>query len=72
MSCPVVGEGGTNNKAIVRAELTYPFSHLHHLHEGNIARYRLRLPEYRAWKRLLDEKCPNNAPCELFRITEAA
>ena len=27
------------------------FSDLHHLHEGNIARYRLRLPEFRAWKK---------------------
>ncbi|MPZ43106.1 MAG: Fic family protein [Betaproteobacteria bacterium] len=27
------------------------FNDLHHLHEGNIARYRLRLPEFRAWKR---------------------
>ena len=27
------------------------FSDLHHLHEGNIARYRLRLPDFRAWKR---------------------
>jgi len=26
------------------------FSDLHYVHEGNIARYRLRLPEYRAWK----------------------
>jgi hypothetical protein len=26
------------------------FSDLHHLHDGNIARYRLRLSEYRAWK----------------------
>jgi fido (protein-threonine AMPylation protein) len=27
------------------------FNDLHHLHEGNIARYRLRLPEFRAWKK---------------------
>jgi len=27
------------------------FSDLHHLHEGNIVRYRLRLPEFRAWKK---------------------
>jgi len=26
------------------------FNDLHHLHEGNIARYRLRLSEYRSWK----------------------
>jgi len=26
------------------------FNDLHHLHEGNIARYRLRLSEYRTWK----------------------
>lgn len=26
------------------------FNDLHHLHEGNIARYRLRLPEFRAWE----------------------
>lgn len=27
------------------------FNDLHHLHEGNIARYRLRLPEFRVWKK---------------------
>jgi hypothetical protein len=27
------------------------FHDLHHLHEGNIARYRLGLPEFRAWKK---------------------
>lgn len=27
------------------------FNDLHHLHEGNIVRYRLRLPEFRAWKK---------------------
>ena len=27
------------------------FNDLHHLHEGNIARYRLRLPEFRACKK---------------------
>jgi len=27
------------------------FNDLHRLHEGNIARYRLRLPEFRAWKK---------------------
>ena len=27
------------------------FNDLHHLHEGNVARYRLRLSEYRAWKK---------------------
>lgn len=26
------------------------FNDLHHLHEGNLARYRLRLAEYRSWK----------------------
>jgi hypothetical protein len=26
------------------------FNDLHHLHEGNIARYRLRLSEFRSWK----------------------
>ena len=29
------------------------FNDLHHLHEGNIARYRLRLSEYRSWKQSL-------------------
>lgn len=28
------------------------FNDLHHLHEGSLARYRLRLSEYRAWRRL--------------------
>ena len=28
------------------------FSDLHHLHEGNIARYRLRLSEYRRWREI--------------------
>ena len=28
------------------------FNDLHHLHEGNLARYRLRLSEVRAWQRL--------------------
>jgi hypothetical protein len=27
------------------------FNDLHHLHEGNIFRYRLRLPEFQAWKK---------------------
>jgi hypothetical protein len=27
------------------------FNDLHHLHEGNIVRYRLRLPEFSAWKK---------------------
>ncbi len=27
------------------------FNDLHHLHEGNIARYRLRLPEFRVWEK---------------------
>jgi len=31
--------------------LAMAFNDLHHLHEGNIARYRLRLPEFRAWKK---------------------
>lgn len=30
------------------------FNDLHHLHEGNIVRYRLRLPEFRAWKKSRD------------------
>jgi hypothetical protein len=29
------------------------FNDLHHLHEGNIVRYRLRLAEYRRWKKIL-------------------
>jgi fido (protein-threonine AMPylation protein) len=29
------------------------FNDLHHLHEGNVARYRLRLLEFRAWKQSL-------------------
>jgi len=29
------------------------FHDLHHLHEGNVARYRLRLLEFRAWKQSL-------------------
>jgi fido (protein-threonine AMPylation protein) len=29
------------------------FNDLHHLHEGNVARYRLRLLEFRAWKQAL-------------------
>ena len=30
------------------------FNDLHHLHEGNVARYRLRLLEFRAWKQLIN------------------
>ena len=30
------------------------FNDLHHLHEGNVARYRLRLLEFRAWKQSLN------------------
>ena len=30
------------------------FNDLHHLHEGNVARYRLRLLEFRAWKQALN------------------
>ncbi len=30
--------------------LAMAFNDLHHLHEGNVARYRLRLSEYRQWK----------------------
>ena len=29
------------------------FYYLHHLHEGNVASYRLRLSEYRSWKQSL-------------------
>lgn len=32
------------------------FNDLHHLHEGNIARYRLRLVEFRAWKKSDDQQ----------------
>ena len=34
------------------------FNDLHHLHEGNIARYRLRLSEYRSWKQSLKGATP--------------
>ncbi len=30
------------------------FNDLHHLHEGNVARYRLRLLEFRVWKQSLN------------------
>ena len=30
------------------------FNDLHRLHEGNVARYRLRLSEYQAWKQSLE------------------
>ena len=30
------------------------FNDLHHLHEGNVARYRLRLLEFRVWKQNLN------------------
>ncbi len=30
------------------------FNDLHHLHEGSVARYRLRLSEYRSWKQSLE------------------
>jgi hypothetical protein len=29
------------------------FNDLHHLHEGNVARYRLRLVEFQTWKKCL-------------------
>lgn len=32
------------------------FNDLHHLHDGNVARYRLRLAEYQAWKQSLEGK----------------
>lgn len=41
-----------------------PFSDLHSLHDGNIARYRLWLPEYRTWRGILVEGCPNDASGE--------
>lgn len=48
-------------KSIVRAEdldrfVAMALSDLQHLHEGNIARYQLRLFEYRAWKQSLGEQ----------------
>jgi Fic/DOC family len=34
------------------------FNDLHHLHDGNIARYRLRLLEFRSWQQLLQGALP--------------
>jgi len=34
------------------------FNDLHHLHEGNVARYRLQLSEYRSWKQSLKGATP--------------
>jgi hypothetical protein len=34
------------------------FNDLHHLHEGNLARYRLRLAEFQAWKKALRRATP--------------
>lgn len=31
---------------------------LHHLHEGNVARYRLRLAEYQGWKKAVERPTP--------------
>ncbi len=34
------------------------FNDLHHMHEGNITRYRLRLSEYRSWKQSVKDAAP--------------
>lgn len=47
---------------------------LHRLHEGNVARYRLRLSEYRAWQPMQNAEPPNDAvpptPTFIERIDE--
>lgn len=46
---------GRAGKLVSEADLdrfvTIALNDLHHLHEGNVARYRLRLSEYEAWKK---------------------
>lgn len=42
----------------LRQFVAMAFNDLHHLHEGNIVRYRLRLTEYQAWKKSLEGITP--------------